>query len=72
MWKIFLQGGILSATGEALRVTPPVLSILPCILKWKWKLDKEKSKHTGLAQQNSLGPALLHTLLKACKRHSKP
>jgi hypothetical protein len=30
------------------RATPPVFSILPC----KLKLDKEKSKHAGLAQQN--------------------
>jgi hypothetical protein len=36
-----------------------VLRLGPC----KLKLDEEKSKHAGLAQQNGFGPAFLHSLL---------
>jgi hypothetical protein len=38
-------------------------------LKIKLKLDEEKSKHAGLAQQNGFGSAFLHSLLKLIKGH---
>jgi hypothetical protein len=34
-------------------------------------LDEEKSKHVGLAQQNGLGPTILHMMPEAGKRHNK-
>jgi hypothetical protein len=40
----------------------------PCTLK----LDEEKSKHAGLAEQNGLCPAVLQTFAEAGERHSKP
>jgi hypothetical protein len=42
-----------------LRVAPPVLRT------WanKRKLDEEKSKHAGLAEQNGFGPAFFHKIL---------
>jgi hypothetical protein len=32
----------------------------PC----KIKLDEEKAKHAGFAQQNGFGPAILHRMLR--------
>jgi hypothetical protein len=43
-----------------LRAAQPVLSMWPC----KIKLDEEKAKHAGLAQQNGFGPAFLHRMLR--------
>jgi hypothetical protein len=40
---------------------------VPC----KLKLDEEKSKHAGLAQQNGLGPAFWHSLLRLEKSTAK-
>ncbi len=40
------------------RSSPPVLSIRTC----KSKLDEEKSKHVGLAEETGFGPSL-HLLL---------
>jgi len=40
----------------------------PC----KFKLDEEKSKHAGLAQQNGFGPAFLDSLLRLVKVTAKP
>ncbi len=39
---------------------------------YKLKLDDEKSKHAGLAQQNGFGPAFLHSLLGLVKGIAKP
>jgi hypothetical protein len=50
-----------------LRATPLVLSIRHC----KVKLDEEKSKLAGLAQQNGIGRAFLHSLLRQIKGHIK-
>jgi hypothetical protein len=36
------------------------------------KLYEEKSKHASLAQQNGLGPAFLHSLLRLVKCRAKP
>jgi hypothetical protein len=33
----------------------------------KLKLDEEKLKHAGLAQQNGFGPTVLHSLLRLAK-----
>jgi hypothetical protein len=33
----------------------------------KLKLDEEKLKHAGLAQQNGFGPTVLHRLLRLAK-----
>ncbi len=49
------------------RATPPVLNMWPC----KSKLDEEKSKHAGLAQQNGFGWAFLHSLLRLVKGTAK-
>jgi hypothetical protein len=38
----------------------------------KLKLDEEKSKHAGLAQQNGFGPAFVHSLLTLIKGRAKP
>jgi hypothetical protein len=38
----------------------------------KLKLDEEKSKHVGLAQQNGFGAAFLHNLLRFVKGTAKP
>jgi len=51
-----------------LRATPPMLSMQSC----KLKLDEEKSKHVGLAQQNGFGAAFLHNLLRFVKGTAKP
>jgi hypothetical protein len=52
-----------------LRATPPVLNTLPRILK----LDREKSKHAGLTQQNGFTSAKkLHGLLLMAKGTAKP
>jgi hypothetical protein len=40
----------------------------PC----KLKLDKEKSKHADLTQQNDFGPAFLHSLLRLVTGTAKP
>jgi hypothetical protein len=53
---------------KTLRATPPVLSTRPC----KLKLNEEKSKHAGLAQQNYFGPAFLHSLQRLVKGKAKP
>jgi hypothetical protein len=37
----------------------------------KSKLVEEKSKHIGLAQQNAFGPAILHSLSRLGKGHSR-
>jgi hypothetical protein len=38
---------------------------------YKLKLDEEKSKHAGLAQQNGFGPAFWHNLLRLEKSTAK-
>ncbi len=50
-----------------LRATPPVLSMWPC----KLKLDEEKWKLAGLAQQNGFDPAFFAHFPDAGNRHSK-
>ncbi len=40
-----------------LRTSPALLSMWPCT----FKLDEQKSRHTGLAQQNGFCPALFNT-----------
>jgi len=50
------------------RATTLVLSMWPC----KLTLDEEKSKHASLAQQNSSGPAVLHSLLRLVKGTVEP
>jgi hypothetical protein len=53
---LLLQYAVMST----LRAGPPVvLSRWPC----KGKLDEEKLKHGGLAQQNCFGRAFLHRML---------
>jgi hypothetical protein len=52
--------------GTYCRATPMVFSMWP----WKRKLDKEKSKHAGLAQQNGFGPALFAEDAKVGTRQS--
>jgi hypothetical protein len=42
--------------------------MLPC----KRKLDKEKSKDAGLAQQNGFGPTFLHIMERLGKCAAKP
>jgi hypothetical protein len=43
---------------QCYKSTPLVVSTWPCS---KLKLDEEKSKRAGLAQQNCFGPAFLHS-----------
>jgi hypothetical protein len=50
------------------RATPLVLSMWPC----KLTLNEEKWKHANLAQQNSSGPAVLHSLLRLVKGTVEP
>ncbi len=38
----------------------------------KLKLNEEKSKHVGLAQQNDFGPAFLYGFLTLIKGQAKP
>ncbi len=42
---------------------PPGLRMCPS----ERKLDEEKSKHAGLAQQNGFGPAFFHRMLRLVK-----
>ncbi len=51
-----------------LRATPPVLSLWP----YKRKLNEEKSKHDGLAQQNGFDPAFSHKMKRPVKATAKP
>ncbi len=43
-----------------------------CMWPCKRKLDEEKWKHAGLAQQNSFGPALLFKIQRLVKGPAKP
>jgi len=47
-----------------LRAAPLRLSMWPC----ERKLNKEKSKHAPLSQQNGFGPAFLHIMLRLVKK----
>jgi hypothetical protein len=53
---------------KCLRAPLVVLNMWP----YKLKLDEEKSKHVGLAQQNEVDPTFLHTLLRLVEGASKP
>jgi hypothetical protein len=39
---------------------------------WKLKLDDEKSKRAGLAQQNGFGNPVVHSLLRLVKGTVQP
>ncbi len=53
---------------KCFRATLVVLNMWP----YKLKLDEEKSKHVGLAQQNEVHPTFLHNLLRLVECASKP
>jgi hypothetical protein len=50
------------------KATPPVFSMLPCRLK----LDKEKSKNAGLAQQNGRDIKSLTPAREECNKYDLP
>jgi hypothetical protein len=49
-----------------------ILTIIKHRFFVNFTLDKEKSKHASLAQQNDFGPQFLHSLLRLVKGTAKP
>jgi hypothetical protein len=58
-----IDGGFLVATKKSQVSASLALLWELCTLK----LDEEKSKHTGLTQQKTFGPAFLHCCLRQVK-----
>ncbi len=59
---------LLSYICSTLRASPAMLSMGPC----KLKLDEEKSKHAGVAQQNGFGQEFVHNLLRLVTGTAQP
>jgi hypothetical protein len=68
-----LRQGFLLVQGKGAPF-PQVLQVNVVLSMWscKLKLDEEKWKCAGLAQQNGFGPAYLYSLLRPVRGTAKP